>query len=123
MKQMSLKFNTYVKSVSVVNHNMDKLILHSILWSFGILAFCYLFILGNMVKNIVERQGLETQARVLTNEVRNLEVSYLALSSSVDLALSQTLGFKEANAVFAVRKSLGLNSASVDNVKIVQNDL
>ncbi|MCX6752102.1 MAG: hypothetical protein NTZ87_01200 [Candidatus Nomurabacteria bacterium] len=125
MKQMTLKFNTYVKGVSVVNNNIEKFIFNFILWSFGALALFYIIFLGNMVKNIVQRQGLETQARSLSNEVQNLEVTYLSLSNNVDLTLSNSLGFKEVKATFANRKALGFNSTSVPfgNIKIVQNDI
>ncbi len=77
-----------------------------------------------MVVNIVERRSLELDSRNLANEVRNLEVAYLAMSSGVDLNLSYSMGFKETKAVFTTRKDLGFNfSEPFENVKIVQNDL
>lgn len=125
MRELSSKLNMYVKSVSVINNNAPKLTLNFILCSFGALALFYVFILGNMVVNIVERRGLEMDARTLANEVRDLEVTYLSMSSDVDLDLSHSLGFKETKAVFATRKALGLNSSnpSLESVKIVKNDL
>lgn len=122
---MSSKLNMYIKSISIINNNIEKLTLNAIFLSFGALALLYVLILGNMVKNIVERQGLEINARALTNEVRDLEVTYLSMSNTVDLSLSYSLGFRETKPTFATRKALGLVSfgESFPNTKIVQNDL
>ena len=121
---MSLKFNNYIKGVNVIKNDIEKLILNLIIWSFGALALSYVLLLGNMVLNIVERQSLEARALVLTNEVRNLEVTYLSMSNDVDLDLSHSLGFKETKPVFATRKSLGfIQSTGSGNVKTAQNDL
>jgi hypothetical protein len=125
MKQMSLKLNTYVKNVSAINNNIERLVLHIIFWSFGALAFFYIFLLGNMVRNIIERQSLEARALPLSNEVRSLESTYLSISNNIDLPLSYSMGFKETEATFATRKALGLNSTGepLGNVKVAQNDL
>ena len=109
----------YVKSVNVIINNIEKLAFNLIIGSFGALTILYVFFLGNMVMNIVERRGLETDMRLLSSEVRNLELSYLSLSNHLDLPLSYSLGFKETKASFATRKSLG--SATIP--QIAQNDL
>lgn len=124
MKQISAKLNTYVSGVSVINNNAEKIILKVILWSFGGLALFYVLILGNMVKDIVERQSLEAEARSLSNEVRDLEVVYLSMSSGVDLAYAYSLGFTETKASFSAPKSLGykLSAPASGNVRSSQND-
>ncbi len=119
MKAISSKLNMYVRSAGVINNDIEKTALNLILGSFGALALLYVFFLGNMVMNIVERKGLEAEARLLSSEVRNLELTYLSMSNQVDLSLSYSLGFKDIKANFAARKSLG--SATLP--KIVQNDL
>jgi hypothetical protein len=125
MKQMSLKLNMYVRSINVINNNFEKFILNTIFYFFGILMLFYILILGNMVKNIVERQGLEASLRSLSTEVQGLEVAYLSMSNNIDLALSHSLGFKETQATFATRKALGFLSTSkpASSVKTVSNDL
>ncbi len=123
MKAISAKLN--IRGVDVVNNNnIEKIALNIILWSFGALALSYIFLMGNMVLNIVERQGSEARARVLTNEVRNLEVTYLSMSNDVDLNLSYSMGFKETKAIFATRKSFGFaESATYSNkLKVVKNE-
>lgn len=121
MRTMSLKFNTYVRNINVVNNNIDKLAFNSIIWTFGVLAILYILCLGNMVKNIVERKSIESKVSALSNEVQNLELTYLSMSNSVDLELSHSMGFKEAKTVFATHKSIGFKSS--DGVKLAQNEL
>lgn len=124
MKQISLKFKRHIGSVSnisLINNNIEKLTLNFILGSFGVLALIYVFILGNMVSDIVARRSFEADARSLSNEVRDLELSYLSMSNKVDLTFSYSMGFKETKAVFATRKALGLHS--LDRVNLAQNDL
>jgi hypothetical protein len=121
MRRTSSKLNM-LKSFDVVNNSIEKLIFNVIFGFFGILALVYILLLGNMVKNIIERQNLETQARSFSNEVRTLESTYLSLSKNVDLNLAYSMGFKETKATFVTRKALGFNS-SIDNIKVAQNDL
>lgn len=108
-----------MRSVNIINHDIERLTFKFIVSSFGALAILYLFFLGNMVMNIVERRGLEADLRSLSSEVRNLELTYLSISNNVDLPLSYSLGFKETKANFVTRKSLG----SATRPKIAQNDL
>ncbi len=122
MKAMSLKLNTYIKSVDVINNNIEKNLLNIFLWSFAALALFYVVFLGNMVSNIVERRSFESEARTLSSTVSNLELTYLSMSNDVDFALSASLGFRETKPVFATRKSVGLNSNS-STVKVAKNDL
>ena len=123
---MQVWLNIYMRNVGVVNNNIEKFILQIIFWSFGTLALLYVLFLGNMVKNIVERRSMETEARTLSNDVSNLELTYLSMSNNVDLTLSYSMGFKQATPTFATRKTLGListNNEPFDSVKIAQNDL
>jgi len=113
MKKTAIKIKSYTSNVNIVNNNnLERRILGILLYSIGTLALCYVFILGNMIFNVVARQGLALQERTLSNEVGDLELSYLSASSKIDLALSSSMGFKEAKTTFAVRKSLGTLSLS-----------
>ncbi|OGI60057.1 hypothetical protein A2641_02700 [Candidatus Nomurabacteria bacterium RIFCSPHIGHO2_01_FULL_37_25] len=129
MKTISSKLNMYIEKVSVINNNIEKLILNLIFCSFGAFALLYVLFLGNMVHNIIERRSLEANARGLSNEVRDLELTYLSMSSNVDLALSHSLGFKETKTIFATRKPLTYGytgfrqGESFGGVKAIQNDL
>ena len=125
MRQMSLKLNMYIRRVGVIDNNLERFVLNIIFWSLVALGLLYVLFLGIMVKNIVERQGLEVRARTLSNEVRNLEVSYLSMINSIDLNLSYSLGFKKTTATFATRKALGLlpSGETSGSAKKVQNDI
>lgn len=111
MKTAAIKIKSYSRNINIVNNNnnsFEKNILRGILVSAGVLAVCYVLIMGNMVFNIVERKSLEANARELANEVGELELQYLTMSKSVDLALAESKGFKETDTKkFATRKSLG----------------
>ena len=122
MRAATLKLKSYAASVNanvnIMNNNIEvqKVILRSILISFGALAIFYVLILGSMVFNIVERKSMEKEALTLTNDVGNLELSYLSLSKSVDLSLSSQMGYIAAKPSFATRKSLG-------SIKVTSNEI
>lgn len=82
----------------------------------GALALGYVFLLGNMVFNIVERRTAEAEANVLSNKVRELELQYLSMSNEIDLSLAASMGFQETKAKFATRQSLG-------SLKLAKNEL
>jgi hypothetical protein len=107
------------------NIEIEKNILYTMIFIFAALALLYVLILGNMVFSIVERRTLEKEMLSLSNEVGNLEVSFLAVSNSIDMNLSSTMGFKETKAVFATRKSLGFNvsSSHLGNIKFTNNEI
>ncbi|MBI3888632.1 hypothetical protein HY311_02465 [Candidatus Nomurabacteria bacterium] len=98
------------------NIEVNRVILNTLLSTFGLLALLYVLIMGNMVVNIVERKALEKEVLTTSNEVGQLELSYLSVSGSVDMALSSSMGFKETKATFATRKSLG-------SLKLANNEI
>ena len=109
MRQAALQFKTRIRNTSITNNNLEvrKIILNPLLAILAALVFWYVLIIGNMVFDIVQRKALEKETLALTNEIGNLELSYLSISDSVDLALSSSMGFKETKATFATRKALG----------------
>ena len=114
MKQASLKLKRYVSNVKVLDNNLEHHILRTILVSFGILGLIYMFILGSMVFDIVERRSLEKEVLSLSNDVGSLELDYLSLSNKVNLNFSYSLGFRQVKPKFATRQILGFNSSSLD---------
>lgn len=118
MKTVSLKINTYTRNVNIVNNNnLQRRILNVILTAFGFLAVCYVVFLGIMVSNVLERKNLESNARILSNEVGEMEVKYLFVSNKIDLNLAKSVGFLEIKEKqFATRKSLG-------SIKVAKNEL
>ena len=118
MKQATLKLKRNIQNVNITNNNIEvnRLILHTMFSFFGVLALLYFLILGNMVFNIVQRKNLEKQELSLQSDVGELELSYLSVSNSVDVALSSSMGFGKIQANYAIRKSLG--SLNMDNNEI-----
>ncbi len=129
MRQASLKLKSHASNVNIINNgNLQRRILNIMLWTLGILAFFYVFLLGNMVFNIVERKALEGYAYALSNDVGDLELEYLSMSKKVDLNLAYSLGFKEIKTKFVTRKTLGLlNLSSIEeplgSMNIIKNEI
>lgn len=98
------KVENYASNVSVIDRgDIQRKILNILLISSGILLLCYVFILGNMFWDIVERKALQKEALALSSEVGNLELEYLALSNNIDITLSHSMGFREVKTSFATR--------------------
>ena len=119
MKSVAIKINRYAGNVNVISGFLNTRALKIILGSFGVLALSYVLVVGSMIVNIIERKSLETQARVLSEEVANLELSYLASANEIDLSFGYALGFKETKAAFATRKSLGMAGRESDSGDLV----
>ncbi len=115
MRQATLKIKTYAGNVNVVGGNLERTILRGMLIFMAGLAVLYVVFLGTMVFNIVERKALETQTRTLTNEVNDLELTYLSTSNKIDIELSHALGFKAITPSFTTRQAVGLVSKSNNN--------
>lgn len=117
MRQASLKLKSYSKSASIAdNSDLNRRIFRVMFWLIIALAFCYVLLVGNTVFNIVERKALEVSAHSMSNEIGELELQYLSVSNKVDLALAESLGFKETKAKFATRKALG-------SIEFLKNEL
>jgi len=118
MRQATIQLKTRIKNVTITNNNIEveKVVLNAMVSVFCGLAILYFLILGNMVFNIVQRKTLEKKELALESEVGNLELSYLSVSNSVDIALSSSMGFQKTQVNYAIRKSLG--SLKIDNNEI-----
>jgi len=127
MKQATLQLKTRIQNVNIMNSNIEvkKIVLHTMFSILAALALLYVLILGNIVFDIVQRKALEKEIRSLSNEVSSLELSYLSVSKSVDIALSSSMGFKETRPTFATRKSLGYSSTgkAFGSIKLANNEI
>jgi hypothetical protein len=118
MKQATIKLKRNIQNVNITNNNIEVggVVLNAMLATLGMLALFYFLILGNMVFNIVQRKNLEKQELSLESQVGDLELSYLSVSNSVDIALSASMGFKPAQVNYATRKSLGFNTVNSNEI-------
>lgn len=111
MREKAIKIKSYVGNVTIVDHHdLKRKTLNFMLFSFGILALSYVYIIGSMVFDIVERKTLEAEARNLSNEVRELEIVYLNESNKIDITFAEAKGFREVSTNFVTRKPIGFNS-------------
>jgi hypothetical protein len=118
MKTIAIKMKRYAGRVNIVNNNdLGKKVLHTLLISLGALALFYVFLLGNLVINVVERRSLETELRALGSEVADLELTYLSMSNEIDATLGRSMGFSEKEAKFTSRNS------SLGSVKLTKNEI
>jgi hypothetical protein len=113
MRQATLKLKTSIQNagnnINITNNALEinRIMLNAMLFVLAGLALWYVLILGNMVFDIVQRKTLEKEAQALSNEVGQLELSYLSASGNMDIAMSAELGLKEIKPTYATRKSLG----------------
>lgn len=116
MKQAVLKIKK-ISRTKVLNDTVFlQHIFQTVLFSLLALAILYLFLLGSMVFNIVERKSVESHAYVLSNEVSDMELEYLALSKKIDMAYAKSVGFQETKTNFATRKTFGSISLSKNEI-------
>lgn len=105
-------------SVKIYNNNIEisKVILRGMLGCLALLALTYVLLIGNMVWNIVARKNLEKELAALRSEVGSLELNYLATAEKINLELSRAMGYREARANFATKKSLGSLESSSNEI-------
>lgn len=99
-------------SVALADGALRVRVLHSMTVVFGVLVLFYLIALSFLVWNVIERKALEAEARILSNEVGELELAYLEKSAEVDLDFSYALGFVPVEKDFAGRVEVGYTKNS-----------
>lgn len=121
MKEASIKVKSYVKKVETIDQAIDlrSKMLYFLMVGFGVFAFLYVLVLGNMVFNIIERKTVEASTRETLNEVADLETSYMTLVNNIDKTSPLALGLVEVKPTFAVRSDLVLE----DNTLLALNEI
>lgn len=74
---------------------------------FGILscAFMYVYFLQNVITNIVERERIVKDTRILSTQVSELEAKYFQVKSSINMELANSKGFKNTEITSYISKS------------------
>jgi hypothetical protein len=94
----------------IVNDDQTrKQIFRVLLSALSVLCLCYVYFIGSITFNILERRTLETTMRDTASRVSGLEVEYLTLTNSIDIPRGLARGFVEArkNTIFATRTTGG----------------
>ncbi len=98
MNTRTIKQNTGILN----NNDINRRVFYIVLSLFGIISGLYVYFLGTIVFNVLERRTVATEAQTLRGEVNDLQIRYLSLNNSVNLTLATNLGFNEAKgAIFA----------------------
>ena len=72
----------------------------------GALFISYLVLVGVITKNVIARQSVERETEDIATRVSELEVRYIGMQKSFDLARAETLGLHEsADVHYASRSS------------------
>ena len=103
MTVKNLKLQTNI----INNNNLDRKVLFCLVSVFAVLVVSYVYFIGSIVFNILERKTVEADVRSLKSNVGQMELQYLSLNNSVDLAFAREKGYEEPkNLYFASRQSL-----------------
>lgn len=112
MTVYKLKLHTNI----VNQNNLERKLFYSLTAILILLFASYIYFLGSITFNIVERKALDVDIRNLSSNIGELELEYLSLSNKIDLNLAGTLGFKEIkNPQFVSRESMARNLSFKNN--------
>ncbi len=66
--------------------------------TFGLIisSFLYVYFLHNAISNVVEREKIVKENRVISTAVGELEVKYFSIKNSINIELAYSKGFKDA---------------------------
>ena len=113
MTVSSLKMHTRIINQS----DLEKRLFYGLATVLVGAFLAYLYFLGTITFNIVERKALENRAKDIASDVSALELQYLALANKIDMQYAGALGFAEAKtAQFASRTVAAPNLALRDHV-------
>ncbi len=75
--------------------------------SIVISGFSYLYLLRNAITDVVTREGLVKESRVISTRVSELEAKYFIVKNTINIELAREKGFKDAlNTSYISKKSL-----------------
>lgn len=84
--------------------NSRKQMFRILVSTLGVLCMCYVYLIGSITFNVLARKTLEANARVVSGNVSQLELQYIALSNSINTSYGHNLGYVEASGtIFASR--------------------
>ncbi len=65
----------------------------------SILIFSYLFFLHAAISNVVERESVVKESRVVSTRVSELEAKYFIVKNTINIQLAHAKGFKDSDTV------------------------
>lgn len=88
----------------ISNTSIQRTIFKVLVGSLLMLSIVYIYIIGSITFNVVARKSLENTAKILGNNISQLELTYLSNLNDVNKARATSLGFVETKSnIFASR--------------------
>lgn len=101
------RFNPVSRVEAIDTRSNERTIALSLLALLVLLALSYLYFVTSITVNVVGRKSAEAQYSDLRANVGQLELRYLAQTSSIDIDYARELGFIDAQGThFATRGAL-----------------
>ena len=86
------------------NTNTQRVLFRILISSLGILFLVYVYLIGSITFNVLARKALENTVRTLSDNVSQLELSYLNNSNQIDKSYALAKGFVDVDHnIFATR--------------------
>lgn len=89
---------------TVQHPTFTKTFFKGLMVSFGLCSLVYMYFLGTIIFNIINRKTIDQEARVLTSDIGTLELRYLSRTQELDLAYAQARGFVEPRELHFAQK-------------------
>ncbi len=78
--------------------------LKGLMSTFCVLSVVYMYFLGTIIVNIINRKTVDQEIRTLTSDIGTLELRFLSRTRELDLAYAQTRGFVEPQKIYFAQK-------------------
>lgn len=88
------------------NINTQKILFRILIISSIMLFVFYIYIVGSITFNVIARKSLENSMTTLTNEVNQLEISYLNNLNKIDKEYALSKGFVETKQNIFVSRNI-----------------
>ncbi len=82
-------------TLAISKDEFQQRLVTSVLIVLALVSCVYVYFIGTTIFNVIARKSAENQVKTLSSKVGELELEYLSLNNSLDLAKASSLGFSE----------------------------
>ncbi len=94
-----------VKAEIINNGDLNRKIFILMAGALGLFVAVYLYFIATITFDVVARKTAENDLRGIRASVGQLELEYLSLNNTIDLAYAESLGFHEATNTYFAKRS------------------
>ncbi len=105
--------NINIKKGIETKNTKGKMIFKGLMGLSVAMSLIYIFFIGKIVFNIVERKNIENVMRDISSTVSSLQVEYFNLNNKIDLAYAKSIGFSESSSVVFVHPTTEAHSITL----------